>query len=93
MMTGIPVVSIGPEWMRIFPYGPQMFEGHELVGWSASPDSDQVISTRGLLSDALKFEESAANHSRVMRERAIDLFGIDTVADQWAAYLGVKVPA
>jgi len=31
MMTGVPVVSIGPEHMRIFPYGPELFEGHAIA--------------------------------------------------------------
>jgi ATP-dependent Clp protease ATP-binding subunit ClpC len=31
MMTGIPVVSIGPLWMDVFPYGPDLFEGHDLT--------------------------------------------------------------
>ena len=31
MMTGCPVVSIGPSHMQIFPYGHLLFEGHEIT--------------------------------------------------------------
>jgi hypothetical protein len=88
MMTGIPVVSIGPEWMRIFPFGSQMFEGHELaLDYENSP-----AAARSLLDDHLSNSPNVS-YSELQREGAIELFGIDTIADQWAALLGVKVPA
>jgi hypothetical protein len=39
----------------------------------------------------LENHDKAANISANQRARAIDLFGIDTIADQWAARLGVTV--
>lgn len=91
MMTGIPVVSITPDFMRVFPYGPALFEGHELVGFGSAPvDSpNQVIeNTRSMLSDLLRFEDSAQSQSRAMRRRAIETFGIDVIGPQWRSYLG-----
>ena len=85
MMTGIPVVSIGPSWMTIFPYGPSLFEGADLAGTFAFGD-DPAWANRSLKRH-LEDEALAAEGSRCARARAIDLFGIDTIADQWAAYL------
>ncbi len=84
MMTGIPVVSIGPKHMGIFPYGPEMFEGHEIVlprYWSN--DSELAAALLQELLDA-----PAVATSRNQRNRAIELFGRETIAKQWLAYLG-----
>jgi glycosyltransferase involved in cell wall biosynthesis len=84
MMTGIPVVSIGPSWMKIFPYGPDLFEGHEL-GWKWADDPSIA---RELLEVYLRNHEAAQFDSTIIRQRAIDTFGKDTIAAQWKAYLG-----
>jgi hypothetical protein len=83
MMTGIPVVSIGPKWMNVFPYGPLLFEGHEIAGrWMESPEQAR-IDLQWLLN-----EPSAASLLGARsRETAIELFGKDTIAAQWAEYL------
>lgn len=83
MMTGCPVVSIGPEWMR----SGELFEGHELVGtWTDSPDGARYtlreVLDNGTLARALG--ESA-------RDNAIDLFGTDTIGRQWLDFLGSPV--
>jgi hypothetical protein len=83
MMTGIPVVSIGPKWMNVFPYGPDLFEGHEIAQlWKDSP-SDASTLLRSILED----DEIARHSSVTAREKAIELFGKDTIAAQWAEYL------
>lgn len=83
MMTGIPVISIGPSWMRIFPYGPDLFEGHEIVErWAATP-KEAADWLRNMLGPIAPEQESF-----VGRRRAIELFGKDTIALQWAAFLG-----
>jgi len=84
MMTGIPVVSIGPSWMRVFPYGPDLFEGHEIVDGGYDVPSQAGLILAGLLAD----HDSAAWYGARMRRNAIDLFGRDTIAAQWRAYLG-----
>jgi hypothetical protein len=83
MMTGIPVVSIGPKWMNVFPYGPDLFEGHEIVGGHWSDDPKEA---HGMLRNLLEGDFAEVN-SRVERARAIELFGKDTIAAQWAEYL------
>jgi glycosyltransferase involved in cell wall biosynthesis len=83
MMTGIPVVSIGPSHMQVFPYGSELFEGHELAsGWTDYPET-AAIQLRLLLDD----HEEAARVAEHQRSRAIELFGIDTIREQWRAFL------
>jgi len=89
MMTGIPIVSIGPSWMRVFPYGPNLFEGHEIAGAPHDDPADARFALRVLLDNL----DIAQRVSEATRQRAIDLFGIDTIREQWAAFLGVKVAA
>ena len=84
MMTGIPVVSIGPSWHRIFPYGPQLFEGHEIVGGWIHNDPAQA---RFWVEQYLNDHELARTDSAYVRARAIELFGMDTIAAQWRGYL------
>lgn len=84
MMTGIPVVSIGPSWMKVFPYGPDLFEGHEIAGtWHDDP---AVV--RDLLIGLLTHSGVAKAESERLRARAIELFGIDTIREQWRSFLG-----
>jgi hypothetical protein len=83
MMTGIPVVSIGPSWMTVFPYGPDLFEGHELT-----MSSDDPADARDILRHLLNDPEYAAACSSIQRGTAISLFGKDTIAAQWKAFLG-----
>lgn len=84
MMTGIPVVSIGPAWMNIFPYGPLLFEGHEIAGhWSNS-----ATQVHHLLAALLESSEFAQEWSTAQRERAIELFGKATIMEQWKEFLG-----
>lgn len=83
LTTGIPVISIGPAHMNIFPYGPDLFEGHELAsGWTDKPET-AATQLRMLLDD----HEQARMVSGHQRMRAIEMFGIDKVRAQWAEYL------
>jgi hypothetical protein len=84
LMTGTPVVSIGPEWSTWFPYGPDLFEGHELAELSAN---DPQIA-RSHLQDLLSEADLAAKLSRRQRERSISTFGRERIAAQWKEYLG-----
>ena len=96
MMTGTPVVSIPPRFMRLFPYGDMLFEGWDIIGPSGeTPESDHsaFIQAHDHLEELLNSEHLARRRSQFMRDRAIDLFGIDKIAAQWAAFLGVEMPA
>ena len=82
MMTGIPVVSIGPAWMNVFPYGPGLFEGHEITRGYDDP-ADARFDLNLYLGDI----GTARVDSGLCRARAIELFGIDTIRAQWAEFL------
>ncbi len=84
MMTGIPVISIGPSHMRVFPYGPDLFEGHEI----AISYADDPARARDMLMHLLENRGLAHEASRRTRERALQLFGKETIAKQWREYLG-----
>jgi hypothetical protein len=94
MMTGMPVVSIGPAWMRLFPYGPALFEGGDLVAFEHALQGrvNDGFNKPDAAHDALRFflEEcdAAKDVGQRMRERAVELFGMDTIGAQWQAYLG-----
>ena len=83
LMTGIPVLSIGPSHMGIFPYGPDLFEGHELAsGWTDHPET-AATQLRLLLDD----HAEAKRVSEHQRQRAIEMFGMDRIKAEWTAYL------
>ena len=83
MMTGVPVVSIGPK-----AFGPgwvgDVFEGHEIALLSA----DSPERAGGWLKQLLESKELAHALSYRGRERAIALFGKDKIKAEWAAFLG-----
>lgn len=81
MMAGTPVVSIGPSaWM-----GPDgLFEAHEIAGtWEDDPAAARVK-----LQFLLQDYDWAKTQSDLVREKAIRLFGIETVGAQWKEFLG-----
>jgi hypothetical protein len=82
MLTGVPVVSIGPEGMWL----PELFEGHELT---LSSPLRPAARLRAYLDD----HWLALRDSAILRERALDLFDIAKVGSQWAEFLGAPVPA
>jgi len=84
LMTGIPVVSIGPNWMRVFPYGADLFEGHLLTGCYSDVPAGATTALRRLLED----DELAATFSAEQRRRALIGFGKKGVASAWREYLG-----
>jgi hypothetical protein len=71
MMTGVPVVSIGPSWMRVFPYGHELFEGHELAtGDDTTPAVQRML--RPTLDDlgfARRRATTSASGHRPVRHR------------------------
>lgn len=84
MMTGIPVFSIGPELMTMFPYGPQLFEGHRLAGqWSNNPED-----ARAWCQKMLDHWDAAHEISKATRMLAKLTFGRMVVGEAWKAYLG-----
>lgn len=84
LMTGIPVISIGPNWMTMFPYGSEMFEAHELCGaWSDIP-AGAGMALKALLAD----DDLAANFSEQQRRRTVEAFSAEVVGAAWREHLG-----
>jgi hypothetical protein len=84
MMTGCPVISIGPSHMRIFPYGSELFEGHEITRIG----NDSAAGARATIVNLLTDWDLARAIGAEQRTRAIDLFGMGTIGAQWKAFLG-----
>lgn len=87
-MTGIPLVSIGAQWHRIMPYGPSLFEGHELAPFAA----DDPAHAKRMLQRLLDDHDLAKAVAQDQRARFIRLFGMDAISAQWDAYLAGRVP-
>jgi glycosyltransferase involved in cell wall biosynthesis len=83
MMTGIPVVSVGPDWMCILPYGHLLLEMHELAPLYANDPAD----AHAHLERMIREPEYAAEIGAEGRRRAIGLFGMSTIAAQWQHFL------
>lgn len=79
MMTGVPVVSIGAEVWGL----PDLFEGAEITGLSANTAERAQTLLRAFLNDP----HLAKAEGQKQRARAIDLFGMDTVREQWREFL------
>lgn len=85
MMTGVPIVSIGPDWCRIFDYGPDLFEAHELSPYWSNDEDMARAHVQAILRDP-KLAEGISEWQRV---QAFKTFGVETIAPQWDAYLSV----
>ena len=97
MMTGLPIVSIGPGHMGIFgDYSPLLFEGHQLAPGplyafgrhDVRYDPDDVSHVRAEVERHLNDYEYAAKRSAWFRHRAVEMFGMNEIGRQWAAFLG-----
>ena len=85
--AGIPVISIGPTWMRIRYTdhdASELFEGHEIAPGAYDDPNMAHHALRRLLTD----DDHAAEASRLSRLVARDLFDRETVGAQWKAFLG-----
>lgn len=84
LMTGIPVVSIGPAHMQVFPYGADLFEGLDLCGIGSDDPTECRNLVRGLLAD----HELARRVSQHQQHRTRATFGMEPVGRSWASFLG-----
>lgn len=91
LMTGVPTVSIGPAaWARYAPW--TLFEGHELAPYSFDDPAEAREYLWQMCLDPDRWDSGHVEGiSSATRERAIELFGIETVSAQWASFLGVPV--
>jgi hypothetical protein len=80
MLTGCPMVSITKDYNWA---GPDLFEMDEIALWSYKDPMDANAMIRRLLEDY----ELARVASIQQRERAVELFGVDRIAEQWRSFL------
>lgn len=85
MLSGTPIASIGPDAMWM----PDLFEGHEIVGWIGTPAA--II--QDVLRELLDSEDRAREVSEWQRQRAIALFSVDVVGPQWTEFLDSELSA
>ena len=85
MMTGVPVVSIGAKAWGEGWGGEGLFEGDAISGRIAH---DTAESARADLEWMLDGGQATTYFGSLARQRAIEVFGMDTVKAQWAAFLG-----
>ncbi len=88
MMTGVPVVSISPEWMKILPYGSKLYEGHEIAPLFASTPAEAHDMLRRILKD----DDYARGVSKVSRLRALALFSRERAERAWEGWLTERHP-
>ena len=86
MMTGVPTFSIPPQGMWI----PELFEGHEIT--LCSYDAEHTRHHLNLFLTGNQ-HRNIFGPPEDQRERAIELFGIETVSAQWADFLGADSKA
>lgn len=79
MMAGVPTVSIAAS---AFPV-PGLFEGDVIALASAATPEEARYKMRAMLRDPVLMDWSGR-----ARQRAIELFGIETVGAQWRSFLG-----
>lgn len=83
LMSGIPLVGIGPAWFRILPYGSEMFEGHEIAPIATEdPEVARKYLKRIILDD-----DYAKQVSQASRHVALEMFAKDKIKAEWQAYL------
>jgi len=85
MMTGVPVVSIGPEHGNEIYTDQKTFEAHELLG-DAGYWSDSFTQLRKYLADLLNNQSLALEMGARGRARAIELFSKETVRKDWGSF-------
>ena len=88
MMTGTPIVSITPDFMNVFPFGSELFEGDDIVRSWAIGDLQGIDLARAQVKMLLESSAVAHERSLQMRKRAIGLFDMKLIGRQWLDYLG-----
>lgn len=87
MMTGIPIVAIGPKLADIGVFNMQTYEVHKIIENGKNGFcSDDIAELRGNTDYLLSHPDEAKRLGDAGRETAIKLFGKDTIKDQWDTF-------
>lgn len=89
MLTGIPIVSIGPTLGNAVYHDQQTFEQHEIIGENGVAGfwSDSVAELRSYCQQLLDDQELAQEVGQKGRLRAIELFGKNGRSKEWEFFL------
>ncbi len=87
MMTGIPVIAIGPKLADIGLYPMQTYEVHKIIKHKENGFcSDDLDELKGNLDYMLQHLEKAREIGEAGRKTACELFGWDVIAKQWKKF-------
>lgn len=87
MMTGIPIVAIGPKLADIGIFNMQTYEVHKIIEHGVNGFiSDDIAELRGNTDYLLAHPDEAKRLGEAGRETAIKLFGKDTIKAQWDSF-------
>lgn len=83
LMTGIPIVAVGHSLWNVGAYDIQAYEVPEILDKYVSED---IAELRGFVEALLKDRDLAEETGRKGREKAIELFGKETIKTQWQSF-------
>lgn len=89
LMTGIPVIACGPihgNDAKNFPKHP-LYEVHQLLSDGAGFASDDPFALKDVIAECIRNEKYAYSMSLKGRIRALELFDMNLVAQQWKKFL------
>lgn len=90
-ITGIPVVAVGPALGNSLGIIKDSYEVPELINHGIDGFvSDDYAELRTTIEQLYNNPELAKNIGIAGRKRAIELFGMETIKNQWANYLGIS---
>lgn len=90
LMTGIPVVALGPKFGNSLNIAGKLYEVHSIIenGFSGYWSND-VFQLQSYIKHLLRDKRHSRYISENGRKRAIELFGKDTIREQWRQFLKV----
>lgn len=87
LMTGIPVVALGPAHAHLN-RGLDFYEVHKIIQNGVNGFvSDKLSDLKNDIRTLLENQEYAREVGQAGRQTAIQLFGVDTIKQQWKAFL------
>lgn len=90
MMTGVPIVALGPKFGNSLDIAGELYEIPDLITNGANGYwSDNLDELRGRIEYLLKDKKHAERIGFMGRQRAIELFGKESIKRRWKEFLGL----
>jgi glycosyltransferase involved in cell wall biosynthesis len=88
MMTGIPIVAVGPKWGNSMDIAGDMYEIPDIIQNGVNGFwSDDINELRERVKMLVENKHEAARIGSMGRQTAIDLFGKEFIKNLWKAYI------